>query len=139
MKLTLRTIRILLAFSALGLVAGSAMHAFAYSKAALTFDASSLPSFYAAASKGLWLSDSGSLFGLGLVFSALAAWPRLAAGSLIVLLALIPLTSAICIYLTIGNFLPGHVLVAVGVSAALAGTLRMWDLESAAASSSTPH
>jgi hypothetical protein len=130
MRLIMRATRILLAFSALGLVAGSAVHAFAYPKAAPTFDASSLPSFYAAASKGLWLSDSASLFGLGLAFAALAAWPRLAAGSLIVLLALIPLASAICIYLTIGNFLPGHVLVAAGVSAALAGALRIGDRES---------
>jgi hypothetical protein len=50
--------RLLLAVSSLILAAGGAVHALAFPKAAMVAEHSTLPTFFSAAFKGLWLGDS---------------------------------------------------------------------------------
>ena len=116
--------RFLFALSALCMAAGSFVHALAFPKAAGVVSRSNLPYFFAAAFKGLWLSDSASLFTLALVFSFIAMRPHSATRPLAVLLGLVPLASALSIYSTIGNFFAGHVLLLASGAALLAGALR---------------
>ena len=116
--------RFLFAFSALCLAAGSTVHAVAFPKAAGVVSRSNLPSFFASAFKGLWLSDSASLFALALVFGFIATRPHSATRLLAVLLGLVPLASAVSIYSTMGNFFAGHVLLLASGAALLGGALR---------------
>jgi hypothetical protein len=115
--------RILLAFAALCLAAGGATHAVAFPKAAMVIDGSNLSAFFASAFKGLWLSDSASLFASALAFGFIAARPGSAARPLILLLALAPLASAAMIYATMGNFFAGHLLLLASAAALLGGAL----------------
>lgn len=115
--------RLLLAFAALCLAAGSAAHAVAFPKAAPVIDGSNLPAFFAGAFKGLWLSDSASLFALALAFAFIATQPSSAARPLILLLALAPLASAALIYTTMGSFYAGHLLLLASAAALLGGAL----------------
>ena len=107
--------RLLMAFSSLTMLVGSAMHTSAYMKVVPLIDRSGLPSQYAAIYKGLWLSDSTTVFILGLIFGAAALFPRFAARPIIILVALIPIGSAATIYATIGSFSPAHILLGSGV------------------------
>ncbi len=109
--------RLLLAFSSLCLAAGGAVHALAFPKAAMVAEHSTLPAFFTAAFKGLWLSDSASCVALAIAFGSIAACPRIASRSLIVLLALAPLAFAGVIFATMGNFFAGHLMLLAGVVA----------------------
>jgi hypothetical protein len=53
---------------------------------------STLPAFFSAAFKGLWLSNSVASVALALAFGSIAAFPGMASRSLVVLLALAPLS-----------------------------------------------
>ncbi len=112
--------RLLIAFSALCLLAGSAVHGLAFPKASDTVAQSNLPPFFVGALKGLWLSDSATLFTLALVFGFVAARPEAASTPLLVLLGLVPLASALSIYAMMGNFFAGHVLLAASGAVLLA-------------------
>ena len=100
------------------------MHARAFSGAAAVAASSNLPAFYANSLKALWLIDSATLVLLAVVCGFISARPRLAAGALILLLALIPLATAALLYTHIGMFLPAHMLVASAIMMAIAGLLR---------------
>jgi len=115
--------RLLLAFAALCLAAGSAAHAVAFPRAAPVIDRSNLPAFFAGVFKGLWLSDSASLFTLALAFGFIAIQRRSATRPLILLLALAPLASAVLIYMTMGGFYAGHLLMLASAAALLGGAL----------------
>jgi len=116
-----RTPRFLLAFSSLLSAVGGTIHAAAFRKALAAIDASNLPHFYAASSKGLWLADSATLFILGAIFGMIAARPTMAARPAVVLVALIPAATAILLYTFLGNFLAGHLLLAIAALTFLAG------------------
>ena len=116
-----RTPRFLLAFSSLLSAVGGTIHAAAFRKALAAIDASNLPHFYAASSKGLWLADSATLFILAAIFGMIAARPTMAARPAVVLAALIPAATAILLYTFLGNFLAGHLLLAIAAFAFLAG------------------
>jgi hypothetical protein len=118
-----RVSRLLLVLAGLILTAGGAVHAFAFPKAAAAIARARLPAFFGGAFAGLWLSDSANCFALALIFFCIAAWPRLASGRLIVLLALIPWASAASIYATMGGFYAGHALFVVGTASFVAGLL----------------
>jgi hypothetical protein len=102
--------RLFLTLGSLCLGAGGAIHALAFPKAATVAEHSTLPAFFSAAFKGLWLSDSVSFVALALSFGSIAAYPRMASRSLIVLLALGPLAYATAIFATMGNFFAGHLI-----------------------------
>jgi hypothetical protein len=61
----------------------------AFPKAATVAEHSSLPAFFSAAFKGLWLSDSVSSLAIALVLAFIAARPHLAAKPLILLGAIL--------------------------------------------------
>ena len=115
--------RILLAFSSLCLAAGGAVHALAFPKAATVAEHSTLPVFFSAAFKGLWLSDSVSSVAFALAFGSIAAFPHMASRSLVVLLALAPLACAAAIFATMGNFFAGHLMLLAATAALFGGAL----------------
>ncbi len=116
-----RTPRFLLALSSLLSAVGGTIHAAAFRKALAAIDASNLPHFYAASSKGLWLADSATLFILAAIFGMIAARPTMAARPAVVLIALIPAATAILLYTFLGNFLAGHLLLSIAALTFLAG------------------
>jgi len=116
-----RTPRLLLAFSSLLSALGGTIHAAAFRKALAAINASDLPRFYGGSSKGLWLADSATLFILAALFGLIAARPSTATRPLVILVALIPAATAILLYTFLGNFLAGHLLLAIAALAFLAG------------------
>ena len=107
--------RTLLVLAALLLAGGGIVHALAFRKALIVIAGSNLPAFYANACKGLWLSDATTLIAVGLFCLYLAVRPEAASRAAILLVALIPLATAILIYGFIGSFLPGHILIAASL------------------------
>jgi hypothetical protein len=118
--------RLLLAFSSLCLAAGGAVHALAFPKAATMAEHSTLPAFFSAAFKGLWLSNSVASVALALAFGSIAAFPGMASRSLVVLLALAPLAFATAIFATMGNFFAGHLMLLAGTAALIGGALHRY-------------
>ena len=118
-----RLARILLVLAALLLAGGGAVHALAFRKALAVIVGSNLPVFYANSLKALWLSDATTLIAVGVFYLFAAARPVIASRAAILLVALVPVATAILIYLFVGNFLPGHILVAASVLAAFAAFL----------------
>ncbi len=94
---------------------GGLAHAAAYGKAATFVAASNLPRFYAGCCKGLWLADSTTLFILAALFGFLAVQPAAATRSVIMLVSLIPAATAIVLYIFLGNFFAGHLLLLIAV------------------------
>jgi hypothetical protein len=115
--------RLLLAVSAALLLVGGMVHALAFKKAVSAVAASNLPTFYANALQGLWLIDSATLVTLAIVFGVIVAWPHMASGAVVALLALIPAATAALLYYFIGAFVPAHLLLGAAVLAFSAGLL----------------
>jgi hypothetical protein len=116
--------RFLLAFSSLCLAAGGVIHALAFPKASTVADHSTLPPLFLAAFKALWLFDSINSVAFALVFGSIAAFPGMASGSLVMLLACAPLAVAVAVFATMGNFVPGYVMLVAGTAALIGGGLR---------------
>jgi hypothetical protein len=119
----LRTPRLLLAIAALLSAVGGAMHAAAFRKALMAIASSNLPRFYGGSSKGLWLADSATLFILAVIFGLVAARPSTATRPLVMLVALIPAATAVLLYIFLGGFFAGHLLLAIAALAFFAGLL----------------
>ena len=113
--------RVLLALASFLAVVGGLLHAGAFRTALEAFASSNLQAFFANSSKALWLGDSSTLIILGVVFGLIAIRPSAASGPVIVLLALIPAATAILIYVFVGRFFAGHLLMAIAASALVAG------------------
>ena len=112
--------RLLLGLAALILLAGGAFHGLVYPKAVAMINASDLSARSAAIYKGLWLNDAAVVMLVGLMYLVLASRPALATRPMLALLSVLPLAGALAIYSTVGNFLPGHLLLAASILAALA-------------------
>jgi len=115
--------RLLLAVSSLILAAGGAVHAAAFHRARVVFGASDLPPFFGNTSQALWLADSTTLWTVAAVFALIAVRPTAASGPVVMLVALIPAATAVMIYLFLGRFFAGHVLLAAATVACFAGLL----------------
>lgn len=115
--------RALFAFSALCLAAGGCLHALGFSKASGVVSQSNLAALFAAAFRGLWLSNSATMLGLALVFGFIALRPHAATKPLTILLGLVPLACAVTIYSMMGSFFGGHVFALAGAAAILGGAL----------------
>jgi hypothetical protein len=113
--------RFLLAFAALLLAVGAIMHASAFKKIASAVADSNLPAFAASSLKLLWLGDSTTLLLLAAAFAFIAARPSAATRWVIVILSLIPATTAILIYIFIGSFVGGHMLMVAAIAAFIGG------------------
>jgi hypothetical protein len=110
--------RLLLACAALLLFLGGLLHASAFNKVLSALaSASELQPFAANSLKILWLGDSATSIALAAVFGFIAARPSAATKWVVIILALIPAVTAALIYLFIGSFIGGHILI---ISAALA-------------------
>ena len=109
----MRAPKFLLIFAAALSIAGAALHAAAFRKALPIIAASGLPPFYSSSFKGLWLADSATLTVLGTICLVIAARLQMATRWLLILLAFIPLTTAILLYTFLGNFFAGHLLLAI--------------------------
>lgn len=110
-----RTQRLLLVLSSLLSAIGGTVHAAAFEKAQVMIAASNLPNFYAGSSKALWLADSATLLILAAIFGLLAARPSSGARLAVMLVALIPAATAVLLYVFLGNFLAGHLLLAIAI------------------------
>jgi hypothetical protein len=116
--------RVLLAASAAIFAFGGIMHTAAYAaKASSNISAANLPPFMGAELKVLWLADSTTLLALALVAGFIAAKPTSAARTVVVLLALIPAGTTMLLYLFLGPFYAGHLLMAASVMVVVAGLL----------------
>jgi hypothetical protein len=113
--------RFLLAFAALVLAVGAIMHASAFKRIVSAITDSNLASFAAGSLKLLWLGDSTTLLLLGAAFAFIAARPSAATRWVVVILSLIPATTAILIYIFIGSFIAGHMLLVAAIAALIAG------------------
>ncbi len=116
-----RAPRLLLGFSSLVLVFGGVAHAAAFRRALATIAVSNLPPFIANSFKALWLGDSTTCLILAAVFGSIAARPSVATAGVVVLLALVPAAIAVLIYVFLGSFYAGHVMLAAAAAVFLAG------------------
>src|SRR5271168_1463167 len=115
--------RLLLTVSAALLASGGVAHALAYAKASAIAEHSTLPRFFSAAFKGLWLSDALSSMVLALIFGLIALRPAMATRPLIMLMAASPIAVAVAIFCTMGNFYAGYLLLLSGTAALLGAVL----------------
>jgi hypothetical protein len=113
--------RFLLTFAALLLALGALMHASAFNKIASAIADSNLVPFAANSLKILWLADSTTSLLLAAVFGLIAARPSAATRWVIVLLALIPASTAGLIYTFLGGFIGGHIMLTAAVAAFMGG------------------
>lgn len=121
--MVLRTPRFLFAISCLLLVAGNVLHTSSFPKAASAVANSNLPAIFVKAFKALWLADSTTMLALAIIFGWLAVKPFLAPRSLIFLISLIPAGTAAMIYVFMGGFFAGHLMLASAALAFVAGLM----------------
>ncbi len=100
---------------------GGAIHAAAFRKALNAISVSNLPHFYAASSEGLWLADSATLIILAVIFALLAFRPRMGTRPLLMLIALIPASTAVMLFVFLGTFFAGYLLLIIAILTFLAG------------------
>ena len=116
--------RTLLAFSALLFAFGAWIHTSAFGHVSAAVANSDLPEFFGKGFKTLWLQDSGLQIVLAILFALTAIRPSTATRWVIVLVALIPFTTAMLAYYFIGNFIAGHLFLVASVSAIMGGLLK---------------
>jgi hypothetical protein len=121
--------RFFLVCSALVLALGAFMHASAFNKISSAIASSDLAPFAANSLKVLWLADSATALLLATVFGIIAVRPGMATRSIVVLLSLIPGATAVLIYIFVGNFIGGHIMLAAAVAAFIAGLLGSKDAQ----------
>ena len=119
-----RVSRSLLAVSAALLVFGGLVHASAFNNAAAAATSSNLPDFYKKVLQAFWLMDSATLILLAIVFGLVALRPTVASRWVVVILALMPASTAALLYTFFGAFLPAHLLIAAATLAISSGLLR---------------
>jgi hypothetical protein len=112
--------RSILTVCALILAFGAFAHARAYRGMALALGKANLAAIYANDFRTLWLADSTTLLTVAVLFLWIAARPAAPAKSAIILIALIPASTAVLLYHFVGNFYAGHLLLGTAVAAACA-------------------
>jgi hypothetical protein len=120
--------RALLALSSIVLLFGGVMHGLAYvKKAAPALDASHLASFFVAELKVLWLGDSTTLIGVGVIYAVAAISPRVTSGIVLLLVTAVPAATTLLLYGFLGGFYAAHLLAAATIMASVAALLLMLD------------
>ncbi len=102
---------------------GGYVHAAAFGKALAQLATTAMPPFFTNSFKALWLADSTTMLSLMLIFGLIAARPGLASRPLVALLALIPAAIGVLIYVFVGNFFAGHMLMATAAAVLAAAAL----------------
>jgi len=118
--------RILLTFSAIVFAFGAYIHTSAFGRMSDTVAKSDLPAFFGNGFRALWLMDSSVQIISAIVFAFVAIKPTAATKPIVLLIALIPLTTSVVIYCLIGNFIGGHLFL-TGALAAIFGALLKQD------------
>lgn len=116
-----RAPRFLLVFSSLLSAVGGVLHADAFHRTLAAVATSNLTPFFGNSLKMLWLGDSSTLFLLASVFGFIAARPSTATRPVVVLIALLPAATAVLIYIFLGSFFAGHILLGIATAAFFAG------------------
>src|SRR5436309_3207561 len=105
--------RLLLTLAAAIFAVGGALHGRAFfASAQATLDASGLKPFFGSELKVLWLADSTTLIGLGLVFGLIVLRPQEISRELLILISVVPLGTVALLYLFLGGFYAAHLLAA---------------------------
>jgi hypothetical protein len=115
--------RILFAVSALILAFGACVHTSAFGKVSVAVAKSDLPEFFGKGFKVLWLQDSALQIIFAIVFAVLAIQPSAAPRWIVIMLALLLLTTVTLVYYFIGNFIAGHLFLAAALAAILGALL----------------
>src|SRR5438045_1694892 len=115
--------RILLAFSAIVFALGAWIHTSAFARMSDAVAKSDLPAFLGNGLRTLWLQDSVIQIVFAIIFGLLAMRPAAATRSVVVIIGLLPITTAVFIYHFIGNFIGGHIFLAGGIAAVFGGLL----------------
>jgi hypothetical protein len=116
--------RLLLFVSAALLAGGAVLHSQAFRHLGPVLSDSHLPEFYGKAFKALWWIDSVALMGVAIHFTAAALHPAITSGTFLALVALIPLATAIVLYVFMGSFVPAHLCLLASALAIFAGLMR---------------
>ena len=116
--------RILLGFSAIVFAFGAYIHTSAFGRMSEAVAKSDLLPFFGNGFRTLWLMDSTVQIALALVFAIVAIRPSAATRPIVILIALVPLSTAGFIYYFIGNFVGGHIFLAGGLAAILGALLK---------------
>jgi hypothetical protein len=104
------------------LAIGAIMHAAAFQKIQEALFISNLTPFAADSLKVLWLANSATCLLVAAFFGCLGVNPSSANHFAALVVALIPAATAVMIYIFIGSFVGGHLLLAAALSA-IVGTL----------------
>lgn len=115
--------RILLAAAALILISSALLHASATGKVDAGVLASGLSPLLGNVYRALWAADSTTAAAVGVVTALLAFQPALARPVIVLVLALIPGATAVCIYHFLGAFPPGHLMITAAALMVLAALL----------------
>jgi len=115
--------RILLAFSVIVFAFGAWIHTSAFGRMSDEVAKSDLPPFFGNGFRTLWLQDSVLQIVFAIIFAVVAIRPAAATRFVVVILGLLPITTAILIYHFIGNFIGGHIFLAGGLAAVLGGLM----------------
>lgn len=102
--------RILLGAAAFVLISSALLHASAYGQVNAGVAASALTPLLGNAYRALWMADSTTTAIVGALAGLLALRPTLATPSVVIVLALVPAATAVCIYHFLGAFPPGHLM-----------------------------
>ena len=115
--------RTLLAAAALILISSALLHASATGKVNAGVLASGLSPLLGNVYRALWAADSTTTAAVGVVSALLAYRPALASPVIVLVLALIPAATALCIYHFLGAFPPGHLMITAAALMVLAAIL----------------
>ena len=115
--------RILLGFSALVFAVGTWIHTSAFGRMSDAVAKSDLPAFLGNGFRTLWLQDSAIQILFAIVFAYVAMRPAAVRRLVVVVIGLLPITTAVFIYHFIGNFVGGHIFLAGGLAAVLGGLM----------------
>src|SRR5216684_4779853 len=118
-----RTSRLVLALSAFVFTIGGLLHAWAFRGAKAAIGRANLPSIYARDFKALWLADSTTLLTVAAFFVVAALRPAASSKTLLLLVSVIPAATAVLIYVFVGNFYAGHLLLGAAAAGALAAAI----------------
>lgn len=113
-----RVARVILGLCSLILALGGLAHAKAFRGAQRAIGAAHLPAIYGNDFKALWLADSATLLTVAALYAMIAARPSVASRTLLMMISGIPAATAIFIYMFVGNFYAGHLLLAAAGAAA---------------------
>ena len=116
--------RVLLAVAAVIFIVGAVLHASAFFlKASHVIDGSNLKSFFAGELKVLWLADSTTLAGLGLLCGLIAAKLAWVTRTIILAISWIPAATTALLYFFLGPFFAAHMLTAATIMVILSALI----------------